>query len=388
MIHRKSKLPVNPHPSQTNLARRAFPDWLRLVLALAIITFAYLYRLDRPLLWADEAQTGIAARNILHFGYPTAFDGRNAAVIDSGRTLDQQLRYKQIPWLHFYVGATSLAIFGNDTAGLRTLFALIGVLAFFPIYAALKARINFPGLLAALVLLAPQTILFQRSARYYSILIFLSAALLWHLSAEFKSQKTRGILAALIFVLLFHTHVAVACGSGVAVLLFAAWFRRKLFWEYAAAVGAGFLSWLVWYQSLGSSLGQATTQLSLLPHEFKHWLAIFSSGLVTTLLDFDLVGGLPIIFWAGWLSWLLWKKCPTLFAFSRDPLFAFIVINVVVQSAASAAVFGYETAYRYSMLRYHAHLVVTLLLLGFLVLNSAVSQQRIFALLALGLVGC
>src|SRR4029450_2892523 len=109
--------------------------------------------LDRPLLWADEAQTGIGARGVLRTGIPTAFDGRNAGVIDSGRTLDEHLVFKQIPWLAFYVGAASTAPFGDDTAGLRTLFALIGVLAFVPVHALLRRRVRLPALMATLVLL-------------------------------------------------------------------------------------------------------------------------------------------------------------------------------------------------------------------------------------------
>ena len=98
--------PVNTPASATgsNAASQALPDtkdrwqYLRVSLAVFVIAFAYLYRLDRPLLWIDEAQTGIAARNILHHGHPTAFDGRNAALCDNGRTLDTNLLFKQLPW--------------------------------------------------------------------------------------------------------------------------------------------------------------------------------------------------------------------------------------------------------------------------------------------------
>ena len=362
--------------------------WLGLALALAAIAAAYLVRLDRPLLWADEAQTGIGARNVLRTGVPTAFDGRNAAVIDSGRTLDERLLFKQIPWAGFYVGAASTALFGDDTGGLRTLFAVIGVLAAVPLWALLRTRVRWPAPMTALVLLAPQVVLFQRSARYYPLLIALFAALAWHVTAEWPRRGPRLAAAVVLFVLLFHTHVAVAMGCGLSVLLFCALRLRARLGEYALAVGVGLASWWLWYRSLGPSLGPATTQLALLPQQPGRWLAQTLAAFAATWLDLDVAGAFPFVLWVALLAGLLWKRRAGLRALRRDPLVVFLIVSLLVQSAMSAAVFGTETGFGYSLLRYHSHLVVAALLLGVLVLHATVERPAAQVALCAAWLGC
>ena len=106
------------NPSGGNYIR-----YFRLSLAVIIISFVYLYRLDRPLLWGDEADTGIEARSILRCGYPIAYDSRKVSVYDNGSQLNRNLLCKKIPWVQYYLAAASLAVFGNNTAGLRYLFS-------------------------------------------------------------------------------------------------------------------------------------------------------------------------------------------------------------------------------------------------------------------------
>src|SRR5208283_5038560 len=106
---------MNPGPDSTGRRVAGYGQWWRLAFALLIIALAYFYRLDKPLLWEDEAETGIAARSILHHGYPIAYDGRNVSLFENGVGLNGNLVYKKIPWSQFYVGALSLLIFGNTT---------------------------------------------------------------------------------------------------------------------------------------------------------------------------------------------------------------------------------------------------------------------------------
>ena len=365
-------------PGQANPGRRNYPTWLRLSLALMVIAFAYFYRLDRPLLWGDEAGTGIAARNILHFGYPTVFDGRNAAVCDDGQTLDRNLLIKQIPWAQYYLAAASLAVFGNDTAGLRTLFALVGVLTFFPIYSVLKPRLRFPGLMAVLILLSPQTLLFQRSARYYSLLILLYAVLLWHLTAEFKSRRIRLFTAGLIFILFYHTHVVAGLGSSFSLLLFCLLFRKERFVEYLLAAGAGLLCWLVWYLLLAPPLGRMALPLLLVRANFGHWLKLFLTSLAATVVDFDVIDCFPILLWAALLGFLLLKNRPALWRIFKDPISTFILLSFCVQTVMVAAVFGSETVLRYAILRYLCQFAGVMLIPCFVLVNSVVRSRVLY----------
>ena len=89
----------------------------------AIAAF-YLYGLDAPLLWSDEANTANFARNILQSGLPTAFDGQNLIMYDNCFELSKDLLLKRIPWLPYYLGAASIWLFGDTTEGVRLLYAL------------------------------------------------------------------------------------------------------------------------------------------------------------------------------------------------------------------------------------------------------------------------
>ena len=352
--------------------------WIRLSLILAAIAVVYFFRLGQPQLWADEADTGILARNTLRFGTPTAFDGRNISLADDGAQLNQGLLSKKIPWVQYYVGALSLAVFGDDTAGLRTLFALIGLLAFFPIEAVLRSRVRHPDLLAALALLSPQIVLLQRNARYYPILILLYALLVWHLSARFKRGAVRWAGAALIFVLLFHTHPFAALCSGVALILTCLRFRREALAGYGAAFAAGLISWLAWYALLGPSLAATPLSLAFITTHFALWWKGFSLSLLAAAVDLDAVGCLPLLLWAAVPAYLFWRDGPALRALAREPLLAFVLLNILVQAAASGAVFGPETGSYFAILRYMPHLLVFATIAGFLLLNSALRSSAVY----------
>ena len=346
--------------------------WIRLSLILAAIAVVYFFRLGQPLLWSDEADTGILARNVLRVGYPTAFDGHNLSLADDGAQLNQGLLSKKIPWVQYYVGALSLAVFGDDTAGLRTLFALLGLLAFFPIERVLRGRVRYPDLMAALALLAPQVVLLQRSARYFPLLILLYALVLWHLSAGFKSRARRWTVATLIFVLFFHTHPFAALCSALALVVYCLGLRREALAGYALATAVGFCSWLAWYELLGPSLAATPLTLALLTSHFSLWCQGLFLGSVATPLDLDAVDCLPLLLWAGALAWLGWSNRPALRALAREPVPALVLLNVLVQAIVGGAVFGPETGAHLAILRYMPHLVVFAALASLVVLDAAV----------------
>jgi hypothetical protein len=337
---------------------------IRLCLILAAIAAVYFCRLGHPLLWADEADTGIFARNVLRSGYPTAFDGRNVSLADDGAQLNRTLLSKKIPWVQYYVGALSLAACGDDTAGLRALFALAGLLAFFPLQ-------------------APQVVLFQRSARYYSLLILLYSVLVWHLSARFKSGRVRWGVAALVFVLFFHTHPFAAFCAAFSLLLFCLGLRREAFPGYLAAAAAGLLSWLAWDALLGPALVSTPLTLGLVTSHFALWWRGFSLGVGAAAVDLDAVGCFPLLLWAAALGWLGWRNRPALRQLARDPVLIFVLLNLAVQAVATAAVFGPETGAYFAILRYMPHLLVFAIVAGCVVLNSAVRSAAAYGLVCL-----
>jgi hypothetical protein len=340
--------------------------------ALLIIALVYFYRIDKPPLWGDEADTGVEARNILRCGYPAAYDGRNVSLFDNGTQLNGNLVCNKIPWIQYYLGALSLLIFGNNTPGLRILFAFSGVLSFFPIYAVLRSRLKYPAVLTVLTLVAPQVVLFQRNARYYPLLILFYAVLVWHVSGNFKSSRSRFISASLIFVLLFHTHPFAALCSAFSLIAFCLLFRREVLASYFFACGAGFASWFVWRQLLGPPLAETALPISLITTHFSQWLSTVWIGPLMTIVDMDAAGCFPILLWAGLLAFLLIRNRNALRNLFRERLYAFVFLNILIQTAAGTAVFGY------SFLRYAPHLLVFGLVCLFMALNAAIVRRSLY----------
>jgi len=362
--------------------------WIRPALAVLLVAVVYFQRLDRPPLWEDEAYTGIQARNLLHHGYPTAYDGRNVVLYENGIQLNRDLVPEEAPWAQYYLGALSLAVFGDDAAGLRVLFALTGLLAFFPLYAVLKSRVKYPDLIAALALLAPQVVLFQRNARYYPILIFLYAALVWHVCSDFRSARVRFAAAAAIMVLLFQTHPFAAAGCAGSLALFCLCFRRGALAGYLAASGIGFLSWLTWDELLGPTLGQTPRSYALIATHFSLWFQTFLAGLRAAVVDLDVVGCLPTLLWLAVLALLIVRNRAALRRLLHDPLPAFVVMTLAIHTVASAALFCYEGDARYAVLRYMPHLLVFALVALFVALDAAIDAKWAYLLVCIAAVAC
>ena len=304
--------------------------WIRLSLILAAIAAVYFFRLGQPLLWADEADTGILSRNVLRSGYPTAFDGRNVSLADDGAQLNRRPPLQENPLGAVLRGRPFPRRFRRRSpAACASLFALCGLLAFFPLEAALRGRLRHPDLVAALALLTPQVVLLQRSARYYPILILLYALLLWHLSANFKERRARWASAALIFVLLF-SHPS---------------FRRALLrrarWSSIASAAAarrcrvtsrppapGFFPGWPGMNSSARALAATPLTLGLLTTHFAYWWKGFTLGVAATFVDTDAVGCLPLLLWAGALGYLCWRHRPALRTLAREPLVGFVLLNL------------------------------------------------------------
>lgn len=355
-----------------------YVPWRRLSLVLIVITFAYFYRIDKPPLWCDEAHTGIEARNIIQYGYPTAYDGRNVNVDYNGYTLNQNLVFKYVPWSQFYLGALSIIIFGNHAAGLRLLFVIVGMCAFFPIYAILKSRVKYPDIIAGLVFVSPQILLFQRNARYYSILILLYSLVVWHLTADFKSNKTRYITVSAILIILFHTHSLAAICCCISLLLFCLLFRREALAVYFFSSCIAFLSWIVWYEILGAPFAENQLAISDIASDFGSWLKIFLTALGATLFDLDVVGCFPILLWAALFVYLFFRKTNVVLNILREPVLIFVFLSISIQAVATAALIGYESESMYAILRYMPHLVVFALICCFIALNHAISRRSLY----------
>src|SRR6266699_937646 len=79
----------------------------------------------------DEPETVIVGRTILHFGYPSGWDGKQFMSGANGAdftVIHGMYFWTWHPWLQFYLVAPFYFFFGNSIAMLRFPFALLGVI--------------------------------------------------------------------------------------------------------------------------------------------------------------------------------------------------------------------------------------------------------------------
>ena len=363
--------------------------WIGFALAFALVATAYFYRLDRPLLWGDEGHTASLSRGILRTGIPTAYDGRNLVLFDIRAGLNRRLVSKEVPWVQWYVGALSMALFGGDTAGFRTLFALVGLLSFVPLWAALRGRVKFPGAVAALALMAPQAVLFDRNARYYPIIVFLFSCLVWHLSASFRNRRVRFGLSTLIFVLLFHTHTLIALAIAAALGAYCLLWRRGDLAGYAGSAAIGFVSWAAWFKALGPPLTESPLYQTWAPvNGLGDWCAVFLRAVLAMIVDMDVVGSLPLLLLAAAVALLAVRNRPGLRGLCGEPLVGFVLIALLVQALATAAISGTESESKFAVLRYMPHFAVFGMVACLVVLDRAVAAPVPCAALCAFAVAC
>ncbi|MCU0690381.1 MAG: hypothetical protein MUF54_03180, partial [Polyangiaceae bacterium] len=347
-----------PHPFKVDY--RLLLAWIA---AVFVVVAAHFVHLGEPTLWNDEADTAILARTVRTHGVPIAYDGRNLSVYQECSQLGRGLLSSKLPWMQYYVGALSQAVFGGTTFGSRFLFALLGAASLLPMVLLLRTRVPHPLLLSTLLLLTPQVLLFNRNARYYPIVLLLYLWLLVLWQREGPPTRWRYVGAALLAAALFHTHPFIAVGVFAALALVSLVRRHPARWLVLAAGGFGAITWGAWFQYVGSiSPEEVLPGVALLSNAPGVWATFFITGLWLIWRDFDYANVAPTLVWVVALGWALARHRAALRGLVSDPLLAAIVVNLLVQAVMIAAIIGYETTGRnladhYSPLRYMPHLV-------------------------------
>ena len=159
------------------------------------------------LLWQDEAETAVLARNVLNFGYPRVFDGLNR--VNPGLMSGPGQSWAYHPWLQFYLVAASFMLFGTTTVAARLPFAVLGVVTVLLAYR-LALRLVQHQLVARLTsiltLLSVPLILHSRQCRYYSLA---TVATLWVIYAYVRAREGNRRAwwsLAVALVVLFNSH--------------------------------------------------------------------------------------------------------------------------------------------------------------------------------------
>ncbi len=176
-----------------------------LLLILLLSCFLIFSGLTNRALWRDEAGTAIIGENVLKYGVPTVFDGKNLVVTGYNDFNKDYISTK--PPLQYYLIAGSFLIFGTNTFAARLPFAIMGVLTVFITYfVALKLTSNRKIALTSAFLLAISVffIMHSRNARYYSMSAFFSV-LSTYFYLNFIKEKKDKFKLIISCSLLFYT---------------------------------------------------------------------------------------------------------------------------------------------------------------------------------------
>lgn len=198
----------------------------------AFLVFAFFllfYHLDGHLLWGDEGETAVLAKNVMQFGVPRTFDGTNYILLHGRRDENRDHVWIWSPWLQEYFAAGSFVLFGPTTWAARAPFALIGwgslvalALVAYKIY-----RSHWVAL-ASVVLLGTSEVflLHARQCRYYPISVLGEILLVYGIHQLFV-QNRRGIwVTAFALILQFYSNYIIMVAN-LPVLFVLAWMLRR-----------------------------------------------------------------------------------------------------------------------------------------------------------------
>ena len=231
-------------------------------LFLAFAFFLLFYHLDNHLLWGDEGETAVLAKNVTRFGVPRTFDGTNYILLHNQRDENRDHVWVWSPWLQEYLAAGSFVLFGPTTWAARAPFALIGWCSLVALaLVAYKIYRSHWVALASVVLLGASEVflLHARQCRYYPISILGEILLVYGVHQLF-AQNRRGIwFAALALILQFYSNYIVVAANLPALFVLAGMLRRQgkpAMLRVAAVLGillVAALPWLVYAHPWGQA---------------------------------------------------------------------------------------------------------------------------------------
>lgn len=278
---------------------KRLPLWCFIAIALcsAVLSLA---RLDNAAFWDDEAHVSIIARNFLHSGQLTGWDGRNLIGYRNGDFLDEKLRTRNPP-LDCLVTAASFALLGESTWAGRFPFVLLGwacLGAFFLLLRHDFPRVEVQVFAFGALGLSVAFLLMIRTVRYFSPALLFSVLIFYAYRRHLETRRLRDLLgAALAAALLFYSNYLLCAAFLIALGAMHLLWRRR---DYRAR------DWC--------SVGVSITLLMLLTVPYvviyrawsypalqnpDSWFARKSTVLGWNLRDWNLMNVLPLFFAIG-----------------------------------------------------------------------------------------
>ncbi len=285
--------------------------WGEIVLVSLIILFscvAFLFHLERPYLWQDEAQTALIAETILERGLPYGTDGKNFFSQELGAEYGENYLWRWHPWLSFYVEAASLALLGKSTLAARLPFALLGIGCVLMAWILARTLWRSPpaGLVAAAVLATNvQFILFSRQARYYSLASFLVLLGIFAYIRLVENKKGGLFFLAACSALLFQTHYLYFGTLSLALGLHSLLFQRRMLSRTVAACSLGLAvntPWVIWFMNMryGEQYGDKMFNSQLFFNGIASYASELSRGMSFEKILYAAFAALAVALLRGW----------------------------------------------------------------------------------------
>lgn len=255
---------------------------------LALGAVLLLFRLGRPALWQDEAETALRAVSIQQTGLPRMVV--EGALVTTQPTLSKfegtaSGVWIWNTWLPAYMTSLSFVVLGKTPFAARLPFALSALLSLWLFLRLFQDDAGPPwaaesGLL--LLVLSPAFLLFARQSRYYALTAL--GAVLTFLAWRRILSGAKGGVAALVFSLLFLLHSSFAFFAIAALALAADAALRgreclgRRFWSAALATTALALP-VFWYFRVWERPGNhvyAPAEAFEFLKTFLLWLSLFA----------------------------------------------------------------------------------------------------------------
>lgn len=240
--------------SKISLLSMCGKDWMFLTLLLSLSSFLIFKNLGDLYLTLDEYDYAMLGKNILSFGLPTIWDGKNFIGPESHAMYGL---WGQQAWVSFYLIALSYLCFGFTSFATRVPFALSGlfsILLLYPLSLRITQSIKTARVASLLFAFSVPCLIYMRTGRYMGLTFLLSILCVWFYLDLIESKKWAIWNFAISLTVYFHTFFPQMVGLAIGVvahLLVCEWRNKKLRKDVFKSFVISFLFTFPWFILIG-----------------------------------------------------------------------------------------------------------------------------------------
>ena len=194
-------------------------DWIFLTLLLLLSSFFVFKNLGNLYLILDEYDYAVLGKNILKFGFPTVWDGKNFIGPESHSIC---YLWGQQVWISFYLIAISYLCFGFTPLATRIPFAVSGLISVLLLYL-LTLRITksrkTARVASLLFTLSVSCLIYMRTGRYMALTFLMSILCIWFYLDLIEARKGSLWKFTTLLVAYFHVFYPQMIGFAIGIIV-------------------------------------------------------------------------------------------------------------------------------------------------------------------------